>query len=88
VSESNEVSFRGYEISAHAERYTHEYWAAKFVVKREGAIIRQSDFVTCRNTKPAAESGALIMGIQYVDLCLKPMDEFDALRAKVFRRRA
>lgn len=85
---SSEVLFNGYKISAHAQRYTHEYWTARFVVEKDGKIIRKSELLTCRNSKVTAESGALLMGIQYVDLYLMPAEEIEALHAKAFRRTA
>lgn len=88
MSISNEVIFKGYTITAHVRRYTHNYWAASFVVQRDGAVFRRSELVTCRSSKVHAEAGALLMGIQYVDLYLTPAEEIETLHTKVLRRRA
>ena len=70
----------GYTITAGAYPYTGENWVGAFEVFKDGQKVHRSDMAICRNSEPAAVSGALFMGVQYVDLVLMPAAELDALR--------
>lgn len=84
MSVSKEITFQGYKITAHARPYLDEYWTAGYEITQDGWHVRTSESVTYHANEAAAQAGALVMGIRYVNECLLPVA---ALRAKVFRYR-
>jgi hypothetical protein len=77
---SREVTLYGYSITAGARPYTGENWIGDFEISKDGQRLHRSDMAICRNSEASAISGALLMGVQYVDVILMPAAEMDALR--------
>lgn len=85
MSFQKQITLYDYQISAHARPYGDGYWVGDFDLTKDGVKIGGSDMAVCRVSEAAALSGALFMGIRYVDLCLMPEAELEALYTKGLR---
>ena len=64
---ADRVMFHGYTISADARRVHTDCWTGRYIVEKDGQIIRTEYSVTWRETMQSAQAGALVFGIQFVD---------------------
>ena len=83
---TNQVIFFGYVIRSSATKYLDDYWVASYTIYKDGEKVRENKSASYSDTAAIAESAALLLGVQHVDLVLVPKEELAAARWKVLRR--